>query len=337
MKSSNIGGQAVIEGVMMKNGDNYAVAVRKPDNEIEVKIETYKSFVKSKKLRKTPIIRGVLNFVDSMILGMATLTFSASFYEEDEAAPADEAKTETPQKKNEFRDKLIMGLTVALSVVLALGIFMGLPYAASALIQRVITSNTAILIIEGLIRMAIFIGYVCAISLMEDIRRVYMYHGAEHKCINCIEHGRELNVDNVRDSSKQHKRCGTSFMFIVFFAVMLVNIIVFSIFTVESVWLKMLIRLLLIPVIAGFSYEFIRLAGRSDNTIVNALSKPGLMMQELTTKEPEDDMIEVAIRSVEAVFNWKEYLNENFGTDYKTEPPETAEVPVSEELVNDPA
>lgn len=305
MKSSNIGGQAVLEGVMMKNGDNYAVAVRKPDGEIEVKKDTYKSVIKWKALTKIPFIRGVFNFIDSMVLGMKTLTYSAEFYEEEEE---DKGKvlTEEEAKKEEKKESVFMGITVAFSIILAIGIFMVLPYFIINLIGKAIQSRILLTALEGVLRILIFIGYILVISKMEDIRRVYMYHGAEHKCINCIEHGMDLTVENVRKSSRFHKRCGTSFLLIV----MLVSILFFMFIRVDSPILRVVLRLLLIPVIAGVSYEFIRLAGRSDNAVVNLLSKPGLWLQGLTTKEPDDEMIEVGIASVEAVFDWKPYVEE---------------------------
>lgn len=286
-----------MEGVMMKNGDIYAVAVRKPDKELVVETFEYEGIIKNKKIKKIPIIRGVFNFIESLTLGMKTLTFSASFYEEEE---------EEKRPKDAKKEELLMGLTVALSIVLAVGIFIILPYGISALLGRVISTQWILSLLEGAVRLLIFLGYVVGISLMPDIRRVYMYHGAEHKCINCIENGMDLTVENVRKSSRLHKRCGTSFLLIV----MLVSILFFMFIQVESGILRLCLRLLLIPVIAGVSYEFIRLAGRSDNCVVNLLSKPGLLLQRITTREPEDDMIEVAIASVEAVFDWKTYVSE---------------------------
>lgn len=296
MKYSGIGGQAVMEGVMMKNGDAYAIAVRKPDQEIAVETSGYSGIVKNKKIKKIPILRGIFNFVESLTLGLKSLTFSASFFEEEEK------EKKTDRKKEDF----LMGMTVAASIVMAVVIFMILPYGISLLFRNVIASQWMIALLEGMIRLLIFIGYVAGISLMSDIKRVYMYHGAEHKCINCIEHGMELTVENVRKSSRLHKRCGTSFLLIV----MLISILIFMLIRVDSAVLRLALRLLLIPVIAGISYEFIRLAGRSDNAIVNFLSKPGLLLQKITTREPEDEMIEVGIASVEAVFDWKTYVNE---------------------------
>ena len=300
-----------MEGVMMKNQEKYAVAVRKPDHEIEVKVSEYAGIVKNKKIRNMPILRGVFSFIESLVLGMQTLTYSASFFEEEDGNSGkkeqmSEEERIKQEKKEKKQESAMMGGTVLLSIVLAVGIFMLLPYFLSTLFQKVITSQWVIAFLEGVIRLAIFIGYVALISLMKDIRRVYMYHGAEHKCINCIEHGLDLNVENVRKSSRLHKRCGTSFLLIV----MLISIVFFMFIRVESPILKVVVRLLLIPVIAGVSYEFIRLAGRSDNAVVNLLSKPGLWLQRLTTREPDDEMIEVGIASVEAVFDWKTYVEE---------------------------
>jgi len=306
MKSSNIGGQAVLEGVMMRNGDDYAVAVRKPDGEIEVKQEKYRSVIKWRQLTRIPFVRGVFNFVDSMVLGMSTLTYSASFYEEEELA---EELSAEQALKEEKKEKIIMGITMAFSFVLAIGIFMVLPYFLSDLLKKVIPSYTLRIVLEGIIRIIIFVGYIGAISFMKDIKRLYMYHGAEHKCINCIEQGLDLNVENVRKSSKEHKRCGTSFMLFV----MIVGIVLMFFVRVDSPVLRVVARVVLLPVIAGISYELIKWAGSSDNIVVNLLSKPGLLLQRLTTKEPDESMIEVGIKSVEAVFDWKAYQSENFG------------------------
>jgi uncharacterized protein YqhQ len=302
MRYSGIGGQAVMEGVMMKNQDKYAVAVRKPDKEIIVEVSEYPGIIKNKKIRNMPILRGVFSFIESLVLGMKTLTFSASFFEEEEEKP----KTVQEIKKDQKKEDAMMGGTVAVSVILAVVIFMVLPYYISLFFQRFTSSYLLIALLEGILRLVIFIGYVAGISLMPDIKRVYMYHGAEHKCINCIEHGMDLTVENVKKSSKQHKRCGTSFLLIV----MIISIFFFMFIHVDSGVARLLLRLVLIPVIAGVSYEFIRLAGRSDNALVNILSKPGLWLQNLTTREPDEDMIEVGIASVEAVFDWKTYVEE---------------------------
>lgn len=310
MKYSGVGGQAVMEGIMMRNQDKYAVAVRKPDKEIDVKVFDYKGPA-NKSIKNIPIIRGVISFVDSLYLGMKTLMYSSEFFEEEEEKKDTSNLTEEEKKalaeKEKSQEKAMMGGTVVLSILLAVGIFFVLPYFISAFIQKFVDIPWLIAIIEGAIRLGIFIGYIALISLMDDIKRTFMYHGAEHKCINCIEHGLELNVENVRKSSKQHKRCGTSFLLIV----MLISVIFFMFIQVESGVLKLVLRLLLIPVIAGVSYEFIRLAGRYDNWLVNLISVPGMWMQKLTTKEPDDEMIEVGIASVEAVFDWKKWQEEN--------------------------
>lgn len=310
MKYSGIGGQAVIEGVMMKNKDNYAVAVRKPDGEIEIKKDEFKGISAKAKIFRVPFIRGIFSFIDSLTLGMSTLTYSTSFYEEDEK---DKAKTEEQKKKADIIFNII---SITISVILAVGIFLVAPFFLSQLLERYISSKTLIVFIEGVMRLAIFIAYVALISLMKDIKRVYMYHGAEHKCINCIEHGLPLTVDNVRASSKEHKRCGTSFMLLV----MCISILLLMLVQFDSRWLRLASRLILIPVIAGISYELLRLAGTKENWFTNAMSKPGLWMQGLTTKEPDDSMIEVGIASVEAVFDWKSYLDENFGVKVNDDP-----------------
>lgn len=307
MKSSNIGGQAVLEGIMMKNRDAYSVAVRKPDGEIEVKTDEYNSAIKFRKLTQILFVRGVFNFIDSLVLGMKTLTYSASFYEDEEEE--EEVLNDAQIAKREKQEKILMSVTVAVSIVLAVGIFMVLPYFLTDLLSKKVSSAGVRAVLEGLVRIVIFVGYILLISQMKDIKRVFMYHGAEHKCINCIEHGLPLTVENVRKSSKQHKRCGTSFLLFV----MLVSIILFFFIRVDSPVMRVVIRILLIPVIAGISYELIKWAGNSDNPIVCLLSKPGLWLQRLTTREPDDKMIEVGIQAVEAVFDWKAYLKENYG------------------------
>lgn len=293
MSYSGIGGQAVMEGIMMKNQDTYAVAVRKADQEIIVEKKEYKGICPSKTVKKIPFIRGIINFIDSMVLGVSTLTFSASFFEEEETKP-----------KSEKREKAEMGITVAVSMVVAVAIFMVLPFYASLFFQKFIESETLIILIESILRIGIFIVYMLLISRMEEIHRVFMYHGAEHKCINCIEHGMELSVENVKKSSKEHKRCGTSFLFFV----LIITIILTMFIRVDSRVLRMVLRLAIIPAVAGISYEILRLAGRSENALVNLLSKPGLWLQGLTTAEPDEEMIEVGIASVEAVFDWREYI-----------------------------
>ena len=310
-RSCGIGGQAVLEGVIMKKGDLYAVTVRKPDGELIVDTEEFHGVLHGNKIKNTPFIRGIFNFVDSLVLGTRTLNYSSQFFDDESAK-----ETSFDQWfKKVFKDKadnVVAGVTVVLSIVLAIAIFMVLPYFISSLLESFVRNNTILAIIEGIIRLAIFVGYVVLISAMEDIKRVYMYHGAEHKCINCIERGRELTVENVMESSRLHKRCGTSFMLFV----MMISIIVFMLIKVDDPMMRVLVRILLVPVIAGISYEVIRLAGNnSSNILVKIISAPGMWLQTLTTKEPTEDMVEVAIKSVEAVFDWREYLKEEFGYD----------------------
>lgn len=305
---SGIGGQAVLEGVMMRNKDDYAVAIRKPNGEIEVEVDVFHGCVRENRITRFPFIRGVFNFIDSLRLGMKTLNYSASFYEDEEAQETklDKALTRLAGDNGE---KILMGITTVISVVLAVGIFILLPYFLSSRLSEYIRNDSLLAILEGIIRIAIFFAYVVGISLMKDIHRLYQYHGAEHKCINCIEKGRPLTVHNAMRSSRIHKRCGTSFLFFVMF----ISIILFFFIRVQHPALRIVLRILLIPVIAGISYEIIRLAGRSDNVFVRAISAPGMLLQRLTTKEPDESMVEVAIKSVEAIFDWKAYLKEAFG------------------------
>ena len=308
MKYSGIGGQAVIEGIMMKNKSDYATAVRRPDGEIEIQKGEYVSMTEKVKLCAMPFVRGVFSFVDSMVLGMRTLSFSAGFFEDDEDSEPGRLELWLDKVFGEKVEKALMAFVMVFSVVMAIGIFMVLPLLIANVFRQFISSAMVMAVLEGCIRIGIFAAYIKLISRMEDIRRTFMYHGAEHKCINCIEHGMTLTVDHVRQSSKQHKRCGTSFLIIV----MIISILFFMVIRVDTVWLRILSRILLIPVIAGVSYEFLRLAGRSDSAVVNLLSKPGMWMQNLTTAEPDASMIEVAIAAVNAVFDWKAYLRENF-------------------------
>ena len=305
---SGIGGQAVLEGVMMKNKEKYAVAVRKPDGEIEVEVETYKGLAHGSKFKELPFIRGIFNFLDSLILGTRALNYSASFYEEEEGK---ETKFDKAMDKMSGGngEKLLSGIVTVISIMLAVGIFIVLPYFISSLFDSFIRNRSLMAIIEGVIRIALFLLYVWGISAMKDIRRLYQYHGAEHKCINCIEKGRPLTVHNVMRSSRLHKRCGTSFIFFV----MLVSIVLFFFIQVDNVAEKVILRILLMPVVAGISYEIIRLAGRTDNVFIKILSAPGMWIQRMTTREPDESMAEVAIASVEAVFDWKKYLQDTFG------------------------
>ena len=339
MKSSGIGGQAVLEGIMMRNGGKYAVAVRKPDKEIIIDVQEHVGLTEKYKFLNVPFIRGIFKFIESLVIGIKTLTYSAEFFEEEEdevkktsseKASSEDAEAENAQvdkvdaKEEENKDKnsklegFLMGLTVCFSVLFSVGLFIVLPFFIGEFFRKIvgIESNTVIAIFEGIARISIFILYLVLISKMKDIQRTFMYHGAEHKCINCIEHGMELNVENVKKNSRLHKRCGTSFLLFVVVISIISFILVSAIIPAASTgWLKLVVRLALIPVIAGISFEILRLAGNSDGKIIGLLSKPGMWLQNLTTIEPEDDMIEVGIASVEAIFDWKKYLAENFADD----------------------
>lgn len=299
-----IDGQAVIEGVMMKNMDRYAVSVRKPNGKIETKVEECVSFAEKHPLFQLPVFRGMANFLESMVIGMKTLNYSASFYEDEEEQT--ESRTEQLLEKilGEKAEKIIMGIVLVFSLAISIGLFMILPYIASEALGKLIRNEYVILFMEGIIRIVIFLGYIVLISRMEDIKRVFMYHGAEHKTINCLEAGVPLTPENVDNFSRLHKRCGTSFIFIV----MIISMVFFFFIRVDTIWLRIVLRLLFLPLVAGVSYEFIRLAGSSDHPLVQIFSKPGLALQRLTTKEPDHSMIEVAIASVEGVFDWREYL-----------------------------
>ena len=319
MKSSNIGGQAVMEGIMMRHKDKYSIAVRRPDNEIELKVEDYKCVFGKAKFLKYPLIRGVVSFVDSLVVGTKCLMYSAEIAgdEEDEEdkqknAALSEEELVAKKAKEDKQFKWLLYVTVAVSIVVSVAAFMLLPYALASLFRRVGASEFAVTIVEAFVKLALFMGYMLLISRMKDIQRTFMYHGAEHKCINCVEHGLPLTVENVLASSRLHKRCGTSFLFLV----MLVSIFLHFIFVlVPFYWVRLFGRLLMVPVVAGISFEIIQWAGRSDSKLADFFSKPGLAMQKLTTKEPTADMAEVAIRAVEAVFDWKAYLKEEFGVE----------------------
>lgn len=275
-----IGGQAVIEGVMMKNMDRYAVSVRKPNGKIETKVEECVSFAEKHPLFQLPVFRGMANFLESMVIGMKTLNYSASFYEDEEEQT--ESRTEQLLEKilGEKAEKIIMGIVLVFSLAISIGLFMILPYIASEALGKLIRNEYVILFMEGIIRIAIFLGYIVLISRMEDIKRVFMYHGAEHKTINCLEAGVPLTPENVDNFSRLHKRCGTSFIFIV----MIISMVFFFFIRVDTIWLRIVLRLLFLPLVAGVSYEFIRLAGSSDHPLVQIFSKPGLALQRLTTE-----------------------------------------------------
>ena len=305
MAKVNIGGQAVLEGVMMKGRSHYAVAVRKSDGTIETDVKESTSIMDRIKLFRLPILRGVAIFIESLILGIKTLSFSADLYGEGEMEE-EPSKFEVwlEEKLGDKGEKAIIFLTMCVSFVLAIGIFMVLPMLISLLFKGLVGENLFFQnIIEGIIRIAIFLGYMKLITKMKDIQRTFEYHGAEHKTINCLEEEKELTVENVRGCTRLHKSCGTSFLFVV----MIVSILVFSVFTTQVVWQRILVRIFMVPVVSGVSYEFIRWARLNPhNKLANLLSSPGLWLQkEFTTREPDDSQIEVAIASVKGVLKYE--------------------------------
>ena len=303
MKPSNIGGQAVMEGIMMRHKDKYSVAVRRPDKEIEIKTEDYKCTFGKSPVWKKPLLRGVAGFVDSLVVGTKCLMYSAEIAGDEE----DEKEDEEGWIFHVFYGSF---LTVAISIAVSIAAFAFLPYILASLLRKVGASEVIVTIVEAFVKLALFLGYMILISRMKDIRRTFMYHGAEHKCINCVENGHPLTVENVMQSSRFHRRCGTSFLFLV----MLVSIFLHFVFVLVPVfWVRLAGRLLMVPVVAGVSFEIIQWAGRSDTACARFFSKPGLALQKLTTVEPTPDMAQVAIKAVEAVFDWRKYLKEEFG------------------------
>lgn len=293
---------------MMKSGNKYATAVRDANEQIRIDVKEHKSILDKFKFLKIPFVRGIFAFYDAMLIGSASLNFASSVLVDG----VEEEKTKLDKfLENIFgskAEKIVMNIFMIFSVIFALFIFLFLPLQVGNLV-RIVSQNYYIAsIFEGIFRLVIFIVYILLISQTKDIKRTFMYHGAEHKCINCLENGYELNVENVMKASSKHKRCGTSFIVIV----MLISISFFMFIRVDNVFLKLGTRLLLIPVIAGISYEILSLAGRVDNKLIDVLSFPGLCMQTLTVKEPDEKMVEVAIAATEQVFDWKKYLKDNF-------------------------
>ena len=308
-KYSGIGGQAVIEGIMMKNEEKYSVAVRKPNGEIDVMESEYLSLTDKYPFLKLPFLRGIVSFYDSMALGMKCLSHSASFYEDDEGAEPGAVEKALTKLFGDKVEQVLSALVMVFSFAAALFIFVALPtILLNFLKTRLSISSSMLAFLEGVLRILIFVLYIKLISRVKDIRRTFEYHGAEHKCINCVEHGLDLTVENVLASSKEHKRCGTSFIVYV----MMISIFLFMFLQFNSLWLKVLSRLLLIPVIAGISYEVLRLVGLFDNPLTKILFIPGMWMQGLTTKEPDAEEVEVAIAAVEKVFDWRAFQKEHF-------------------------
>ena len=307
-KYSGIGGQAILEGIMMKNRQNYACAVRKPDGEIALMKETYVSMPEEYPVLSLPLIRGVFSFADSLILGMRALNWSAEIYadgveEEEEPSRFEKWLTDTLGEKAE---SVVMGIVMAFSFVAAICIFMLLPMFLSTLLRKVIDSHYVVALLEGVLRIAIFVTYIKLISRMEDIRRTFMYHGAEHKSIFCYEAGKELTVENVRAMRRYHPRCGTSFLILMVLVSIFISFFIDPISiaisgqVLPTLW-RVLVRILLIPLIVGIGYELIKFAGRHDNFLTRVISAPGVWLQHITVREPEDGMIECAIEALKAV------------------------------------
>lgn len=295
MKNVDVGGQAIIEGVMMKKQDTYAIAVRKPDKEIILEKRIYKSFSKRNKILGLPIIRGAVAFVESLVMGMKILTYSAEFFEVDgDQEPSKfEKKLETKFGKKKMDDVLIF-ISVILASILSIGLFILLPLGISQLLKPLLDSTRLINLVDGIIRILILFGYIYLISFMKDIQRVFQYHGAEHKSIHCLENEEELTIENVKKQSRLHKRCGTNFLFIV----VIISVLVLTMFNVDTFFLRLGVRLLMLPFIAGLSYEVIKLLGKNDNVLADIVSFPGLCLQKITTQEPDDEQIEVAIAAL---------------------------------------
>ncbi len=296
---TSIGGQAVIEGVMMRGPKNIATAVRKSDGTIIVDKKDISSFVTKYKLNKIPIVRGVFSFIDSLVTGMKCLMFSADQVDLDEDETYQNSKFENwlEDKLGDKIKDIAIYFAVAVAVVFSIGLFMLLPNALAGVVD-IFTDNKLVLnLSEGIIRMLIFMGYLLLVSRMKDIQRVFQYHGAEHKTIATYEAGDELTVENARKHSRLHPRCGTSFLLIV----MVVSIIIFSFLRWGAMWQNMLMRLALMPVVAGVSYELIKFAGRCKLKAVKIITMPGLWLQKITTREPDDSQLEVAIESLKAV------------------------------------
>lgn len=300
---TSIGGQAVIEGVMMRGPKDIAVAVRTTDGEIVVDKKPIASVLQKSKILKLPIIRGVISFFESLVIGTRALMYSASFFdvEEEEEKAKKAAMTEDERKKAEAKEEKMKNAAIYGSVVVALmfgiGIFMLLPTVLVGFVKQHIASGVLATLLEGVIRIAIFLAYISLVAQMKDIRRVFEYHGAEHKTIFCYEAGEELTVENARRFTRLHPRCGTSFLLIV----MVVSIILFSFISWDNYLTRLGLRLLLLPVVAGISYEIIKFAGRSQNKLVRIVIQPGLWLQKITTREPDDSQLEVAIASLKAV------------------------------------
>lgn len=318
-KKYSVGGQAVIEGVMMRGCKGIATAVRKSNNEIEVELEESVPLSKKNKLFSFPIIRGFVTLIDSLMVGIKTLNYSASFFTEDE-------EDEEPSKLDLFVEKIfkdkaediIMGISLVISLVFSVLLFFILPTFVASILKKASVNNKILLnIFEGVLRVSIFLIYIYAIGKMKDIKRVFEYHGAEHKTIFCYEKEKELIPENAKTQGRLHPRCGTNFLFLV----MIVSIILFSLTPWNSIGERILYRIILLPVVSGITYEIIKWMGKSNGNLSKILAYPGLMLQKLTTREPDLNQLEVAIISlkvaegIESVESIKEKVNNNKNDD----------------------
>ncbi len=311
-----IGGQAVMEGVMMKGKNKYAVSVRKTDGKIVTALFDSQSMTERHKALTWPVIRGIVRFVESLVIGMRTLTFSSGFFlEENETTAPDKPVKNTTFHRfwKEHKDGVMTGVSVVIGVVLALGLFILLPALLTGWLESILHSRLLVSLIEGVLRVTIFVGYIVAISQMKDIQRVFEYHGAEHKTINCMEAGENLAPEQILTYTRLNRRCGTSFLFLV----MLISILFFAVIYVSNPLLRLVFRVLLIPVVAGVSYEVLMFSNRSEAKWVRVLTWPGLMLQKLTTREPDAQEIETAIASTLVVLKAEGRLPEHLEEDWQ--------------------
>jgi len=296
-KKTTVGGQAVIEGVMMRGTKGLATAVRLPNGSIEVKKESSESLTKKNKFFGFPIIRGCISLIESLIIGIKSLEYSASFFEDEEEESESKFDKWFDKVFKEKGNSVLMGISLVLSLAFSILLFFILPTALTSLVKKTITSNVVVLnIIEGIIRVIIFISYILIVGKLEDIKRVYQYHGAEHKTIFCYESGIDLTPENAKKFGRLHPRCGTNFLFLV----MVISIIIFSFTGWQSIGQRVISRVLLLPVVSGVTYEVIKWLGKSDSKISKIIAWPGLLLQKITTQEPDESMLEVAITSLKA-------------------------------------
>lgn len=298
-KYTSIGGQALIEGIMMRGPKDIAIAIRKPDGEVVLKKDPIKPLPKISML-KWPLIRGSVALISSMIVGMKALTYSAEFFDiEEESAGESKFEKWLYEKLGDKADNVIIAFSMVLAVVFAFGLFGVLPTVLTNFFKSVITNRWGLATVEGVMKIVLFLTYITLISKMKDVRRVFEYHGAEHKTIYCFEAGEELTVENVRKYPRLHPRCGTSFILYV----LVISILIFSVVSWNSIMMRVGLKILLFPLVAGISYEILKWAGKSEGKFISALSYPGLQLQRITTSEPDDGQIEIAIIAMKAVLD----------------------------------